>query len=252
MNAPESIRKTAESFEKSFLDSSFYDSQTQDKDHLEVIINNLRLAPGKRILDLGTGTGYLAFPLARKNSEMRIIGIDIVKQTIERNKAKAQEEEITNLEFLSYEGDSFPFPDDYFDIVVTRYALHHFPDIQSCFSELSRVIKSQGQLWISDPTPHKSDKERFVDKFMQMKDDGHIKFYTVHEFTSLARQYGFHEESHTLTKIQFPRIKSDKYSTLINKTTPAILELYEVEVINNEVFISEDVVNISFCKEQDS
>ena len=38
-------------------------------------------------------------------------------------------------------------------MVISRYALHHFPDIQKSISEVSRVIKPKGFLFISDPTP---------------------------------------------------------------------------------------------------
>ena len=49
---------------------------------------------------------------------------------------------------------------------MTRYALHHFPDIERCFGEISRVLKSGGRLFISDPTPEEGDKDRLVDAFM--------------------------------------------------------------------------------------
>jgi ubiquinone/menaquinone biosynthesis C-methylase UbiE len=153
------------------------------------------------------------------------------------------------LEFLSYDGEAFPFPEDYFDIVVTRYAIHHFPDIEHCFSELSRVLKSNGQLFISDPTPNKLDINRFVDKYMQMKDDGHIQFYTLEEITKIAKKFGFEKRFTTLTKIRFPRKNATKYSNLLDGAGIETLQLYEIETIKDEIFISEDVLNISFEKE---
>ena len=33
-----------------------------------------------------------------------------------------------------------------FDLVVTRYALHHFPEIEKSMGEVARVLKSNGIL----------------------------------------------------------------------------------------------------------
>ena len=32
-------------------------------------------------------------------------------------------------------------------------------------------------MFVSDPTPNLIEKDRFIDIFMQMKNDGHVKFY---------------------------------------------------------------------------
>lgn len=100
---------------------------------------------------------------------------------MEVNRSKAKEENVRNISFITYDGIDFSFSDGEFDMVISRYALHHFPDIQKSISEVSRVIKQEGFLFISDPTPNVSDTSRFVDGYMQLKKDGHIKFYTKEE-----------------------------------------------------------------------
>jgi len=83
-----------------------------------------------RILDLGTGSGYLSFPIAKNNPGCEVIGLDIVNAALETNRTRADSEGIKNLSFISYDGIDFPFEEKSFDLVVTRYALHHFPDIE--------------------------------------------------------------------------------------------------------------------------
>ena len=61
-------------------------------------------------------------------------------------------------------------------MVITRYSLHHFPNLDKTFNEIDRVLKNSGLLFISDPKPNDIDINRFVDKYMQKKKDGHIKF----------------------------------------------------------------------------
>ena len=98
-----------------------------------------------------------------------MIGLDIVEKALEVNRIKAREENICNISFITYDGIDFPFDDNEFDMVISRYALHHFSDIQKSISEVSRVIKREGFLFISDPTPNINDTSRFVDGYMQLK-----------------------------------------------------------------------------------
>lgn len=243
-----SIKKTAAGFEESFSENAYYNSQTQDSSHLTFILQQLNIEHRKRILDLGTGSGYLAFALAQHNPQCHIIGIDIVENTISRNNLLAKEKYFQNLEFISYGGEVFPFRNNCFDTIVSRYALHHFSNIDLCFRELSRVLKTKGQLFISDPTPNKMDKERFIDKYMQMKDDGHICFYSQDELMHKAKQFGFIMNNAIVTKIRFPRKEAFKYSEILNTTGPEILNAYQIEIIKEEIFITEDVLNLSFTK----
>ena len=67
-----------------------------------------------------------------------------------------------NLSFVNYDGVNFPFEDGSFDMGITRYALHHFPDITRSIGEVSRVLKKGGRLFISDPCPNDCDDSRFV------------------------------------------------------------------------------------------
>ena len=125
-----SIEAVKAGFEASFKESDYYNKQTQDENHLNNILKTINIEPGMKILDLGCGSGYLTFPIAKRNENAYVIGLDIVTDTLERNTVKAQEMDIKYLEFISYDGITFPFEDNSFDLVITRYALHHFPEIR--------------------------------------------------------------------------------------------------------------------------
>lgn len=115
------------------------------------------------ILDLGVGSGYLYFPIAKRNPACEIVGLDIVANTLKANREKAQNEDINSLSFVCYDGIDFSFEAGRFDMVITRYSLHHFPDIDYSISEVARVLKGGGVFFISDPCPNDCDKDRFVD-----------------------------------------------------------------------------------------
>lgn len=250
MDIENSIMATKQGFEKSFSSENFYNKQTQDEQHLKKILEFLPFKADMKILDLGVGSGYLSFPIAKKYPDISVIGLDIVEKALEVNRIKAKEENIQNISFITYNGINFPFADDEFDMVISRYALHHFPDIQNSISEVSRIIKQEGLLFISDPTPNANDTSRFVDGYMQLKKDGHIKFYTKDEWLQICGRYGLQFKKSFDSIIRFPKKRDTAYGfdELLKKHDKEIVESYELEVVGNEIYITEQVNNILFCK----
>lgn len=245
-----SIEATRNGFEASFAEADFYNKQTQDETHLNKIMDNLAIGSGMRILDLGCGSGYLTFPIAKKNIKNEVIGLDIVTNTLMENGKKAFNEGFLNLEFVSYNGNKLPFEDNYFDLIVTRYALHHFPDINKSIGEVARVLKPCGRFFISDPRPNEIDDTRFVDDYMQLKKDGHIKFYTKDEWIGICGDNNMNLVSEFDSEITFPKKKAtaDGYKQVIEKHDTKIVESYNVNETEDEIWITEQVNNVMFAK----
>lgn len=132
--------------------------------------------------------------------------------------------------------------------MITRYALHHFPNIEDTIKQLQKIIKWDGQVFISDSTPSKMDAKRFVHKYMQFRDDGHAKFYTKEEYVKLLNKYGFELEYTFMSKVRFSRVADDRYYELIKGYDEDVLRSYEIEVIDDKIYITEDVLNMSFRK----
>lgn len=130
-----------------------------------------------------------------------------------------------------------------------RYII--FQIYKKSISEISRVIKSDGFLFISDPTPNVNDTSRFVDGYMQQKKDGHIKFYTKDEWLQICGKNGLQFEKSFDSTIRFPRKKDTAYGfdELLKKHDKEIIDSYELEVVGNEIYITERVNNILFCKQ---
>ena len=250
MNIENSIIATKQGFEESFSSENYYNKQTQDDQHLKNILDFLPFKANMKILDLGTGSGYLSFPIAKKYPNISIIGLDIVEKALEVNRFKAKEKKVQNISFITYDGVNFPFAENEFDMVISRYALHHFPDIHKSISEISRVIKLNGFLFISDPAPNANDTNRFVDGYMQLKKDGHIKFYTKNEWLQICGKYGLQFKKSFDSRIRFPKKIDTAYGfdELLKKHDKEIIESYDLKIVDNEIYITEQVNNILFCK----
>ena len=250
MNIQESINATREEFEKSFSEGAFYNKQTQDETHLLQIIKFLNIKEGMRVLDLGVGSGYMSFPIAKNHSTCEVVGLDIVGNALKINRERAAAEGINNISFICYDGIDFPFENSSFDMVITRYALHHFPDIEHSIGEVARVLKNGGRFFLSDPCPNDCDKSRFVDEYMQLKKDGHIKFYTKAEWEDICSKFGMVMVDSFNNSIRFPKKKATAYGyeDVLRRHEKAIIESYDLVETDTEIYVTEQVNNIMFIK----
>ena len=252
MDMKSSIDATRKGFEVSFASGDFYDRQTQDTAHLIRILSFINIEDGMKLLDLGTGSGYLSFPIAKNHPGCDVAGLDIVSTALEANRTRARKEGIPNLSFVCYDGIDFPFEAGVFDLVVTRYALHHFPDIEHSISEVSRVLKPGGKLFISDPCPNACDTERFVDDYMQLKKDGHIKFYTMEEWKDICGRHGLAFADSFQSSIRFPKKKDTAvgYEAVLRRHNKTVIASYDLAETDTELYITEQVNNLLFVKEK--
>lgn len=101
MKKEEIIETARKNFEESFKSKKYYEMQTQDNEHLRRILDSLLINNNSRVLDLGTGSGYLAFPIAESHVDCEVVGLDIVVDALENNRNMAKEEGLDNLTFVS-------------------------------------------------------------------------------------------------------------------------------------------------------
>jgi arsenite methyltransferase len=71
-----------------------------------------RLAPGERVLDLGSGAGTDSLIAAQMVGEQgHVTGIDMTQEMLAKARAAAAEMGATNVEFVEGEAERLPFPD---------------------------------------------------------------------------------------------------------------------------------------------
>ena len=106
-------------------------------------VGNVTLATGMRALDLGCGPGALSFALAENASpQAEIIGIDISDEQLNYARSQCPRYDC-NIHFENCSMDELPYPDEYFDIVVTSMALHETPPEvrRSAIAQTARTLK---------------------------------------------------------------------------------------------------------------
>ena len=246
-DAQDIVRKAKEGFGRDWLTPG-YSQLISDAEHLANLLKVCDVLPGKSYLDIGTGSGYVAFELARQHPAVSVAGIDIVEQVIAADNQKARETHAHNLRFTSFAGMQLPFDAGSFYGAISRYAFHHFPLPDLSAREIYRILEPGGWCVISDPLADEGDGVAFVNAFGALRDDGHVRYYREPALVELFEKAGFTVERKFYSAMTFPRPMDERYERLLAQTAAHILELYGVRVEGNQVYITMRIMNIGFRK----
>ena len=106
---------------------------------------------GKKILDVGSGTGTMAVMVKQAHPAAEVVGLDGDPQILKIARTKTRD---LGIEVRFDHGMSFelPYPDGSFDVVLTTVMLHHLSRDakQTTAREMYRVLRPGGQLFGAD------------------------------------------------------------------------------------------------------
>lgn len=122
--------------------------------------NSLELTPGLKVLDVATGTGNVAIPLAKMGCE--VTGVDIAPNLLVQARERAAAEGVSAT-FDEGDAEAMPYADGTFDAVVTMFGAMFAPRPALVASECARVLKPGGLLAMANWTP-----ESFTGKMFRL------------------------------------------------------------------------------------
>jgi demethylmenaquinone methyltransferase / 2-methoxy-6-polyprenyl-1,4-benzoquinol methylase len=116
-----------------------------------------QLAPGSRVLDVATGTGDLAFELARRiGPEGEVVGADFSDQMLAIARRKAQDgvagPASAPIRFEQANALLLPHANGEFDAATVGFGVRNFSDLDQGLRELVRVVRPGGRVVILEMT----------------------------------------------------------------------------------------------------
>ncbi len=109
------------------------------------VIRRAQLEPGQRLLDIGAGTGDLAFEALRQQPRARVVAADF---TLPMMLVGRQRPESHRILWAAADTLNLPFPEASFDAVVSGFLLRNVVDLPRALAEQFRVLKPGGR-WLA-------------------------------------------------------------------------------------------------------
>ncbi len=108
----------------------------------DLLVAHYHLKPGDKVLDVGCGKAFLVYDLMQAVPGLEVSGIDVSQYGI----ATAKEEVRPFLQVA--DAAKLPFPDRYFDLIISVNALHNLPceKLEAALKEIERVGKKNKYL----------------------------------------------------------------------------------------------------------
>ena len=110
-----------------------------------LVLAGLDLA-GRRVLDIGSGTGGCAVFIAGQYGTSEVVGIDVEPDVV----AKASLSAPDGVTFRAVQPGPLPFEDASFDVVFSKDSIVHIPDKHALAVEIHRVLRPGGVFAASD------------------------------------------------------------------------------------------------------
>lgn len=134
--------------------SKGYDQYLDGSPHYDILtdclLQSMHLSPEEHVLDIGIGTGNLAFKINERFG-CQFSGIDVSQEMLNITKAKAEEKGM-KVDLRLEKIESTTHKENSFDAAIASFALHHVPAEKKLhtFHHIYRILKHGGRLGIAE------------------------------------------------------------------------------------------------------
>ncbi len=117
----------------------------------ESLIHAMRIEAGHRVLDFGCGSLTLSILATQLYPKAEYYGVDVDQKILDIASHKMKEAN-QHIVIQQYNGGKLPYPDSFFDKVMSSLVFHHLTLRQkySALEEIYRILRPGGELHIAD------------------------------------------------------------------------------------------------------
>ncbi|MGP4022375.1 class I SAM-dependent methyltransferase [Actinomadura sp. 3N407] len=114
--------------------------------HNEVLRRAVGFQPHDHVLDIGCGTGQTTRQAARTARAGSAFGVDVSAPAIERARDLARADGLRNVAFEHADAQVHRFPQERFDLAISRFGTMFFGDPVAAFANIGRALRPAGRL----------------------------------------------------------------------------------------------------------
>jgi len=150
----------------------YYDSSLAFLDSFERydLFEMMGNVSGKKVLDLGCGTGRMTENLKKFSAD--VTGCDISEKML-----NIAQKKMKNVNFVHADVYSLPFEDNSFDMVIASFLIVHLKYLDDAFSEVNRILRDDGEFLLTNinqrkaPRLHAGSDEIVIKSFYHRPED---------------------------------------------------------------------------------
>lgn len=198
-----------------------------DVEAMQLLLDMSEADKDKTVIDVACGPGIVACAFAEKARQ--VIGVDLVPAMIEQAAKLKDERGIENIEFEICDVEDLPYQENFFDIVASRYAFHHFSNPGVVLKQMCRVCMPGGIVIIADVTPPEENISGY-NHAEKLRDDSHVSALSEEKFNELGKSAGLHHVQTSRYKLEI------KFDTLLEAAFHSEEDCRELkEIVNSDV-----------------
>ncbi|HEX6689242.1 MAG TPA: methyltransferase domain-containing protein [Solirubrobacterales bacterium] len=169
---------------------SFEDRQYSfgDPRVLAWILENVPPDGAELVLDVAGGTGHVARAYAEQVRCATVL--DLTAEMLAAGKREVDAAGVRNVIFQRGEADAMPFLAASFDLVVSRFAVHHFADPAAALAEMARVCRPDGRVAVMDLVVAEPEHADAYNHRERLRDPSHTRGLTVAELRATIEGAG--------------------------------------------------------------
>ena len=116
----------------------------------DVAVEALGLKPTDTVADIGAGTGYMSFRMARQVPDGQVLAVDLQPEMIELLEAERDEQKITNVQTIQAEEDNPHLPSEQIDLALMVDAYHELAFPREVMTGVAEALKPGGRVVLAE------------------------------------------------------------------------------------------------------
>ena len=116
----------------------------------DVAVEALGLKPTDTVADIGAGTGYMSFRMARQVPDGLVLAVDLQPEMIELLEAERDEQKITNVQTIQAEEDIPHLPSEQIDLALMVDAYHELAFPREVMTGVAEALKPGGRVVLAE------------------------------------------------------------------------------------------------------